>query len=42
MDDGFLYSDDWYIDDVILEAVSIAEYSMYDLDCNEVLMESAE
>lgn len=42
MDDRFLYGDDWYIDDVILEAMSVVEYNMYDLDCNEVLMENAE
>lgn len=42
MNDSFLYGDDWYIDDAILEAVSVVEYNMYDLDCNEVLRENAE
>ena len=35
MDDNFLYGEDWYIDDVILEAVALTEYQMYQLDCAE-------
>lgn len=42
MDDSLLYGDDWYIDDVILEAVSVVEYNMYDSDCNEVLRDNVE
>lgn len=42
MDDSTLYGDDWYIDDIALDFLSTMEYSMYESDCNEVLMEDAE
>ena len=37
-----LYDDDWYIDDITLDFISTIEYSMYESDCDEVLMENAE
>ena len=42
MDDSLLYGDDWYIDDITLDFLSMMEYSMYESDCGEVLMENAE
>lgn len=42
IDDSLLYGDDWYIDDITLDFLSMMEYSMYESDCNEVLRENAE
>lgn len=42
MDNNLNYIDDWFVDDEILERVAVSEYRMYEMDCDEVLMENAE
>lgn len=42
MDNNLNYIDDWFVDDETLEQVAVSEYRIYEMDCDEVLMENAE
>lgn len=41
-ENAFGWKDDWYISSDVMEAIGVAEYYQYEMDCYEVGIENAE
>lgn len=39
MNDDFLYRNDWFVEDWILEDIQMVEYKIYEEECIKALME---